>query len=263
MAYSGADKRFENYAPPAAVTNIDGTSDVDDVNEELDLTAHGFRDGEQVLYENGADNTNITGLTDGDIYWAHVIDENTISLHNSRNDALDDNSRIGLTDTASSTTNSLTPQVFAIVIDTAGTYNLDNFFFDQSGTADIELIHTSGEVIINITGGGTDPTIVNRDGGTFTKNNNVTLTIEGQIVGETLVIYDLDDANFQDLGTELERFDIATASEDYVYDVSKASDSIIIVMIPTVASGYKYLQREITLPSVDSTVTLSPELETN
>ena len=97
------NRTYRNYAPRAAVTSIDGTTDVDDVNEELDLTAHPFNNGEQVLYDAGADDNDIGGLTDGDIYYAHVIDENTISLHTTRGNALDDVSRIGLTDTASST----------------------------------------------------------------------------------------------------------------------------------------------------------------
>lgn len=96
-------------AANTAVTSIDGTTDVDDINEEFDLTGHGFDDGEYVFYEKGS-GTVITGLVTGKAYFAHVIDSNTISLHTSRVDALADTARVGLTDTASSTTNSLTPQ---------------------------------------------------------------------------------------------------------------------------------------------------------
>jgi len=92
---------------PAAVTAIDGTTMVDDVNEELDLTGHGFSDGQFVLYSNGG-GTTITGLTDDTHYYVHWIDANTISLHLTKAEALADANRIGLTDTVTSVS-SLTP----------------------------------------------------------------------------------------------------------------------------------------------------------
>jgi len=65
----------------------------------------------------------------------------------------------------------------AILIDTAGTYEFDNVFFDQSGTNDVE--NTSGGLVtINVVNGGTVPTITNTGGGsTTTVNNNVTLNV--------------------------------------------------------------------------------------
>jgi len=65
----------------------------------------------------------------------------------------------------------------AILIDTAGTYNFDNVFFDQSGTNDIETTHSSGVVTINITNGGTVPTVTETGAGTVVINNNVDLTV--------------------------------------------------------------------------------------
>lgn len=65
----------------------------------------------------------------------------------------------------------------AIEIDTAGTYEFDNVFFDQSGTNDVENT-SGGAVIINIVNGGTVPTITNTGGGsTTTVNNNVAISI--------------------------------------------------------------------------------------
>jgi len=61
----------------------------------------------------------------------------------------------------------------AILIDTAGTYNFDNVFFDQTGTNDIETTHGSGTVTINITNGGTVPTITETGAGAVVVNNNV------------------------------------------------------------------------------------------
>jgi len=50
----------------------------------------------------------------------------------------------------------------AILIDTAGTYNFDNVFFDESGTNEIETTHASGTVTINISNGGTVPGVTER-----------------------------------------------------------------------------------------------------
>jgi hypothetical protein len=56
----------------------------------------------------------------------------------------------------------------AILIDTAGTYNFDNVLFDQSGTNDIETTHASGTVTINISNGGTVPTVTETGAGSVT-----------------------------------------------------------------------------------------------
>ena len=65
----------------------------------------------------------------------------------------------------------------AILIDTAGTYNFSNVFFDQSGTNDIETTHASGTVTINISNGGTVPTVTETGAGSVVINNNVTVSI--------------------------------------------------------------------------------------
>lgn len=68
----------------------------------------------------------------------------------------------------------------AIEIDTAGTYNFSNVFFDQSGTNDVENT-SGGAVTINISNGGTTPTVTNTGGGsTTTVNAFVTLTVTTQ-----------------------------------------------------------------------------------
>ena len=65
----------------------------------------------------------------------------------------------------------------AILIDTAGTYNFDNVFFDQSGTNDIETTHASGTVTINVSNGGTVPTVTETGAGTVVINNNKTISV--------------------------------------------------------------------------------------
>ena len=65
----------------------------------------------------------------------------------------------------------------AILIDTAGTYNLDNIYFDESGTNEIETTHVSGTVTINIIGGGVVPGVTITGAGSVVINNNVTISI--------------------------------------------------------------------------------------
>jgi hypothetical protein len=65
----------------------------------------------------------------------------------------------------------------AILIDTAGTYNFSNVFFDQSGTNDIETTHASGTVTINISDGGITPTVTETGAGAVVVNNNVSVSV--------------------------------------------------------------------------------------
>jgi len=86
---------------PAAQTGIDGTTQVDDVNEEFDITTHGFSTGQFVRYDNGGGAT-ITGLVDGQHYYVNAVSANSFSLHNSLAEATGDTNRVGLTDTVTS-----------------------------------------------------------------------------------------------------------------------------------------------------------------
>lgn len=65
----------------------------------------------------------------------------------------------------------------AILIDTAGTYNFSNVYFDESGTNEVETTHASGVVTINITNGGTVPGVTVTGAGTVEVNNNVTVKV--------------------------------------------------------------------------------------
>jgi len=68
----------------------------------------------------------------------------------------------------------------AILIDTAGTYEFDNVYFDQSGTNDVETTHATGTVTINVVNGGTVPTVTETGAGSVVINNNKSLTINVQ-----------------------------------------------------------------------------------
>lgn len=170
------DVSFSGYAAKTAITGIDAVNDVDAVNEEMDLTAHGLRTGDQILYDDGG-GTAIGGLTDGDMYWVRVIDANTLDMHSTRAAALDPTSTaINLTDGVG-TSHSFTPQSHAIHLNTAGTYNYSGVTFDQSGTNDIETTHASGTITINISNGGTVPTVTETGAGSVVVNNNVTVSV--------------------------------------------------------------------------------------
>lgn len=66
----------------------------------------------------------------------------------------------------------------AILIDTAGTYEFDNVFFDGSGTNEVETTHASGTVTINIVNGGTVPGVTETGAGDVVVNNNKTVTVK-------------------------------------------------------------------------------------
>lgn len=79
----------------------------------------------------------------------------------------------------------------AVLIDTAGTYNLTDVFFDQSATNDIELTHTTGTVTINLFGSTTIPNINNSGGGTFVLNYpDRNIQINNIISGSRLYVLD-------------------------------------------------------------------------
>lgn len=116
---------------PNEVSPFDGTTDVDDVTNELDLTAHGWVTGDLVKYSNGG-GTTITGLTNDQIYYVNRIDANTLSLHNTEAEARSDTNRVGLTDTGTSALNELTTYQYCYVVVevSAGVYR--SFGFGES-----------------------------------------------------------------------------------------------------------------------------------
>ena len=65
---------------------FDTISDVDAVNEELDITGHGFSTGDAVLYAKGGGSDAI-GLTDATEYFVEVMTVDAIALHTTRQNA--------------------------------------------------------------------------------------------------------------------------------------------------------------------------------
>lgn len=68
------------------VKSFDGDNDVDDANDLITISSHGFTTADKVTYTDGG-NVAITGLSDGGTYYVIVVDSNTIKLAASESDA--------------------------------------------------------------------------------------------------------------------------------------------------------------------------------
>jgi len=126
----------------------------------------------------------------------------------------------------------------AILIDTAGTYEFDNVYFDQSGTNDVETTHATGTVTINVVNGGTVPTVTETGAGSVVINNNKSLTINVQDESKVAIqnaqcsIRLLDSPYTQlmnedstALGVATELYNYGGAPVDIVWKVRKSEDT--------------------------------------
>lgn len=80
---------------------FDSELDVDGTNEEIDITAHGFRTGDYVLYSDEG-GTAVSGLTDATNYFVRAVNANSIALYAvgatvGRQNSFTDTTRVGLT----------------------------------------------------------------------------------------------------------------------------------------------------------------------
>ncbi|HET9217460.1 MAG TPA: LEPR-XLL domain-containing protein, partial [Terriglobia bacterium] len=91
------DLAFQSIIP---AFEIDPQADVNGGADQLTVTGHGLATGDSVLYTNGDDDETIGALEDGDTYFVHVIDPNTITLHLNRTDADNGTSAVNLAPTA-------------------------------------------------------------------------------------------------------------------------------------------------------------------
>ena len=85
------------YASFDTSTGVDGTGEVITTD-----AAHGFGTGQEVTYSQNGGSTNV-GLTDATQYFVHVLSSTTLSLHTTRDNAIDDASRVDLTSGAAET----------------------------------------------------------------------------------------------------------------------------------------------------------------
>ena len=96
---------------PAEVFN--GATGVNDATEVITVTAHGWANGQAVVYSNGG-GTSIGGLTTGNTYYVIVVDANTVSLSLTKG-----GTAINLTDGVGAA-HSLTPKVVATFLENTG-----------------------------------------------------------------------------------------------------------------------------------------------
>lgn len=90
------------YGDPVIGGSIVPVTTISDIDADADtLTAvnHRLRDGAPIRFATFG--TMPTGLVEGTLYYAHVIDDDTISIHTSASDATGDTSRVAITDNAS------------------------------------------------------------------------------------------------------------------------------------------------------------------
>ena len=158
------------------------------------------------------------------------------------------------------------PTTYCLTVSThAATMYIDYDFAASAKGAGkaIQFTHPSGDIALSFAPGIslTAADITVSGGGTVSiPASGSALTIDGIISGATMIIYDLDAVDPQELGTELQRNNNAGTSELYSYGGAKVGDDIILVML---APGYRPIQQVYTLGANSTTFTLQTELESN
>lgn len=143
---------FTNYGPAArsfnAATGVNTTTDVITLD-----SAHGYSNGEPAYFQDQG-GTAPTGLTDGSLYYVRSESSTTITLYDTSANAIAG----GATGRA---------DITAAGSGTQYIYSAAAAIFNNTG----------GAVTINITDGGSTPSIRNSDGSSTTINNAVNLTV--------------------------------------------------------------------------------------
>lgn len=125
---------FVGRQNPATTKYFDTITDVDAAGEDITITAHGFVDGDYILYSDEG-GTDTIGLTDGNNYWVNSNDVDTVSFHNNRQDAINDASRVNLTDGSGGENHSIILAEDArpdlTVTDTTGDFDATSCTFDN------------------------------------------------------------------------------------------------------------------------------------
>jgi hypothetical protein len=129
-------------------------TDVDDVAETITITGDPFVTGEPVFY-NDEGGTDTIGLTDGNLYYVRRTAANTFAFYETFEAANTDTNRIGLTDGTTGETHTI--------------YSANAAIVNNSG----------GSVTIQVSGGGSTPSIRNVGASSTIVENNVALTISG------------------------------------------------------------------------------------
>ena len=152
---------FSGYGPggtdDAGVhdNEFDTITDVDDAAELITIAGDPFVTGDPVYYEDGG-GTDTIGLTDGDLYYVNRDSASTYSFHLTKSDAVADANPIGLTDGSTGEAHTI--------------YSANAAFVNSTG----------GTITLQVSGGGTAPSIRNVGANSVTiTENNVALTFTG------------------------------------------------------------------------------------
>ena len=230
--YSYVGNTHTGYGPDRE--QFDTISDVNvSPTDSLDITGHGFNDGDPVYYndEGGSDSI---GLTDGNLYFVNSVGANEISLHNTEQDALNDRNRVALSLGSTGETHSL--------------YSGNAAIFNDSG----------GAVTINVSGGGDTPTVRNGTGASTTINNNINITFTGMRDNTEVRVYDNGD------DSEIAGIENATAGspDDRSFQWSDAQGNDVRYIIHN--ETYETITNPtFTIPAADSTIPIQQRFDRN
>lgn len=136
---------------------FNASTDVDGGTETITITGHSFVDGDPVYYSDEG-GTAITGLTDQSLYYLNSTGANTVTVHLTADEAIAGTNAVDITAGSS---------------ETHKFYSANAAIYNNTGTA----------LTINITNGGSTPTVRNSAGSSVVVNNAVTLTINGVTEG--------------------------------------------------------------------------------
>lgn len=208
-----------------------------DVNATTDVvttdTEHGYVDGSPVFYQKMGGSVNV-GLTDGTIYYVRAVSTTELSFHTSASNAQFDILRIALTSTGSETHH--------IYSATAGVYN-----------------NSGGAVTLNVTGGGSTPSVRNANAAanTTTVNNNRSVTLTGLKDSTEVRVYT------SGTQTELAGTESATdgSADNRSFTFSVASGSIVDIVVHKIT--YEHLRISSLTVTSDSSIPISQRFDRN
>jgi len=159
--YDLVDVLLSGYGP--AEQPFNAQNDVDNTNDEIDITGHPYTTGDSVFYSDEG-GTAISGLTDQAMYYVRSVTANAISLHLTKYGAVNNVDKIAIAP-GSDETHKL--------------YSTKAAIYNSSG----------GLVTINVDGG-TLPTIRNSAGSTTVAQQTVVLLIRDAVANSRCAIYD-------------------------------------------------------------------------
>lgn len=225
--YAFTGNTFTGYDPTTYEKSFHTITDVDATNDEITITSHPYTTGDAVVYsDEGLSDT--IGLTDNTVYYVRSVTANTISFHANEGDAINNKSKINLSDGGAGQTHKL--------------YGANAAIWNDSG----------GLVTINVTSGST-PSIRNTSGSTTTVNNSITYTLTDIKSGSEVRIFRVSD------GIELDGVESSGTSFSYGY--TYAGDTPIIVHINHI--DYEWLAIADTLISTNKSTKVFQRVDRN